>query len=101
MRINEHLKIDEDDDIDEFNIEDCDGDDDDGIKERKRRQFWISCKTWMCNEINFNVIFFFMFFYNDVDLLLHHKETFIFLWFYYFTQNWCYCVMILIYLPDG
>jgi hypothetical protein len=39
LRINEHLKIDEDDDIDEFNIEDCDGDDDDGIKERKRRQF--------------------------------------------------------------
>jgi hypothetical protein len=55
----------------------------------------------MCNEINFNVIFFFMFFCNDVDLLLHHNETFIFLWFYYFTQNWCYCVMILIYFQDG
>jgi hypothetical protein len=31
----------------------------------------------MCNEINFNVIFF-MLFYNDMDLLLHDKETFIF-----------------------
>ena len=39
LRTNKHTKIDEDDDIDEFNIEDCDVDDDDGIKERKRRQF--------------------------------------------------------------
>jgi hypothetical protein len=37
LRTNKHLKFDEDDDIDELNIENYDGDDDDGIKERKRR----------------------------------------------------------------
>jgi hypothetical protein len=35
LRTNEHTKIDVDDDIYEFNIEYCDGDDDDGIKEEE------------------------------------------------------------------
>jgi len=53
-----HIKVNEDDNIDEIDAEDCDGDDDDKDEiEEEKGQFWLKCTIRMCNKINYNVIF--------------------------------------------
>jgi len=84
-----HTQVDEDD-IDEINVEDCDGDE---VIDEKRRQFLLICITWTCNGINYNVIFMDEIHFNVMTMMLIYYWMIKKYLFYYCDINRCYCVV--------